>query len=31
MQQIAPDKALSLQENESQDEDFMKFEIEELI
>jgi hypothetical protein len=31
MQQIAPDKALSISQNESADEDFMKFKIEELI
>lgn len=31
MQQIAPDKALSISQNESVEEDFMKFNIEELI
>ena len=31
MQQIAPDKALSISQSEGADEDFMKFNIEELI
>lgn len=31
MQQIAPEKALNLNANENQEEDFMKLDIEELI